>query len=49
MSSALYTWTAFYEELADKLLLFRNNRETLINKLQTVYETIGIKLALRNF
>lgn len=44
MSSALYTWTAFYEELADKLLLFRNNRETLINKLQTVYETIGIKL-----
>lgn len=37
------TWVEFYMEFASKLLSFKNNRKALIGKLQTVYQTIGIK------
>ena len=38
------TWVGFYEELADTLLPFKKDRKTLIEKLQSLYEGIGVKL-----
>ncbi len=42
MDDQQYTWISFYGELADKLLLFKDDRRLLIEKLQKVYEDIGI-------
>ncbi len=44
MTSTKFTWTSFYEELSDKLLTYRDRRDDLINKLATVYESIGMSL-----
>ena len=33
MTNAQFTWIGFYEELADKLLAYRNRRDNLINGL----------------
>ena len=38
------TWIAFYQELAGALLPYKDNRRGLIEKLQTLYEGIGMKL-----
>lgn len=38
-----YTWVRFYSEFADKLLTYKNDRKTLIAKLQNVYQSIGMK------
>lgn len=35
-------WIAFYEELADKLLPYKNDRTDLISKVQQVFEITGI-------
>lgn len=37
-------WVPFYEELADKLLPFKDDRTTLIDKIVHLYQTIGMKL-----
>lgn len=37
------TWTAFYQELADKLLPYKSNRQELIRKLQDAYTDMGMK------
>ena len=42
MNDQRYTWTSFYSELSDKLLLFKDDRRLLIEKLQKLYEGIGI-------
>lgn len=42
MNNQRYTWTSFYSELSDKLLLFKDDRRLLIEKLQKLYEGIGI-------
>lgn len=39
-----YTWVNFYEELADKLLEYKDNRAELISKIKRVYSSIGLKL-----
>ena len=39
-----YAWVEFYSELATKLLEYINDRQTLIVKLQNVYNTIDMKL-----
>lgn len=39
-----FEWTDFYMELADKLMAFRNDRESLIEKIKDVYTAINIKL-----
>lgn len=39
-----YTWTGFYQKLADRLLPFREDRPGLIARLQETYDTIGMKL-----
>ncbi|WP_058270958.1 AAA family ATPase [Olsenella massiliensis] len=44
MTSAQFAWINFYEELADKLLACRSRRDVLINKLTSVYESIGMSL-----
>lgn len=38
------TWTSFYQEFADKLVVFRNDRRSLIEGLNAVYAAIGMKL-----
>ena len=37
-------WVDFYMELADKLLSFKDDRKTLIEKVKAVYEKIGFRL-----
>ena len=44
MTSTKFTWISFYKELSDKLLTYRDRRDDLINKLATVYESIGMSL-----
>lgn len=44
MTSTQLTWISFYKELSDKLLTYRDRRDDLINKLATVYESIGMSL-----
>ena len=39
-----YSWTGFYQELADKLVPFRNRRGDLIALIEDVYKRAGIKL-----
>ena len=39
-----FDWIAFYEEFADKLLAYNDNRQELIEKIKQVYEVTGIKL-----
>ena len=38
------TWTGFYSRLADKLLTFKNDRRSLMNKLLSLYEGVDMKL-----
>jgi len=42
--SEQFKWTVFYEELATKLLEYKNNRKELIDKVVNVYDSIGMKL-----
>ena len=44
MSKNQFDWIAFYEEFADKLLAYKDNRQELIEKIKQVYEVTGIKL-----
>ena len=37
-------WVPFYEELADKLLAFKNDRPALIEMTMSVYQSLGMKL-----
>lgn len=39
-----FAWTALYQELADKLLVYRDDRGALISKLETVYSSLGKKM-----
>lgn len=39
-----FDWIAFYEEFADKLLAYEDNRQELIEKIKHVYEITRIKL-----
>lgn len=39
-----YSWVNFYTEFAIKLLEYRNDRQTLIKKVKTVFDNIGMKL-----
>ncbi len=44
MSKNQFDSIAFYEEFADKLLAYKDNRQELIEKIKQVYEVTGIKL-----
>ena len=39
-----HSWAGFYQEFADKLLAYRNDRQTLISMLSDVYTRIGMQL-----
>lgn len=39
-----YAWVEFYSELATKLLEYANDRQTLILKVQNIFNTINMKL-----
>ena len=39
-----YKWTSFYEELATKLLQYRSDRKSLIQKIKNAYASIETKL-----
>lgn len=37
------TWTDFYQKLADKLLAYKDDRQTLVSMLNNVYTRIGMR------
>ena len=39
-----FKWIDFYEELADKVLQYASDRQSLIKKIEHTYESIGMKL-----
>ena len=39
-----FKWVSFYMELASRLLEFKQSRDVLIEKIKSVYSSIGIKL-----
>lgn len=41
-----YDWTNIYQEFANKLLEYKNNRVELINKLEEIYNELGVKYPL---
>ena len=41
-----YDWVNIYQEFANKLLEYKNNREDLINKLQNIYAELELKYPL---
>ena len=43
-TSNQFDWIPFYEEFADKLLAYKDNRQELIEKIKHVYEITKIKL-----
>ena len=40
----LFAWVDFYQEFADKLLPYKNNRQELIEKVKQMFDHIGMKL-----
>lgn len=38
-----HSWVSFYEELADKLLPYKDDRQALIAKLRSIYAELGMK------
>lgn len=44
MNKDYLTWVAFYSEFAEKLLLYTNDRKTLIDKIKAVYTAIDMRL-----
>lgn len=44
MNKNQFDWIPFYEEFADKLLAYKDNRQELIENIKQVYEVTGIKL-----
>ena len=40
----IFAWVDFYQEFADKLLQYKNNRQELIEKVRQIFDRTGIKL-----
>ena len=43
-TKAYLGWVDFYMELADKLLPYKNDRKTLIDKIKAIYTAINMRL-----
>ena len=43
-SNKQFDWVEFYQEFADKLLPYKNNRQELIAKVRQVFQKTGFKL-----
>ena len=42
-TQANFSWIPLYEEFADKLVIYKDARTSLIDIVSSVYETTGIK------
>lgn len=42
----IFTWVDFYQEFADKLLPYKNNRQELIAKVKQMFDITGINMPL---
>ncbi len=42
----IFAWVDFYQEFADKLLLYKNKRQELIEKVKRMFEMTGINMPL---
>ena len=43
-SNKQFDWVEFYQEFADKLLPYKNNRQEPIAKVRLIFHRTGIKL-----
>ena len=43
---SIFAWVDFYQEFADKLLQYKNNRQELIAKVKQMFEITGINMPL---
>ena len=43
---SIFAWVDFYQEFADKLLLYKNKRQELIEKVKRMFEMTGINMPL---
>ena len=43
MLSGVFSWIEFYSEFADKLLLHKNNRKSLVEAIHRIYNELGFK------
>ena len=43
---SIFAWVDFYQEFADKLLQYKNNRQELIVKVKQMFEITGINMPL---
>lgn len=44
-----YDWVDFYKELASKLLLYKNDRKELVDKVLKIYEIKSAESSLKDF
>ena len=44
---SIFAWVDFYQEFADKLLQYKNNRQELIAKVKQMFEITGINIPIR--
>lgn len=44
MEASVFTWIAFYEEFATKLISYKDKRNALIEKIRNVYESVKMTL-----
>lgn len=44
MSINIFNWVDFYKEFAQKLLVYKDNRQELISKIKNIYAGIGISI-----
>ena len=44
MDNERYGWIKFYSAFADKLLEFQSDRKTLLNKLEEIHRSLGLKV-----
>ena len=44
-----YDWVDFYKELASRLLLYKNDRKELVDKVLKIYEIKSAESSLKDF
>jgi 5-methylcytosine-specific restriction protein B len=48
LQKSKFEWTRFYEDFADKLLMYKNNRQELVNAIHEIASRIGIVTNLQD-
>ena len=39
-----FDWTSFYHEFAQKLVVYKNNRQELVGKVKDIYKLSGMSM-----